>query len=299
MKYDFLDADVLARLGALPVESRLAMIGNVVGKHRSPHRGSSVEFAEYRKYVQGDDTRRLDWKAFARSDRYYIKEFEADTNLRAYFLVDCSGSMNFASGEHDTKIQYARKLAASLSYLLVNQGDAAGLSCCTDTLHLEIPPSRRPAQLQIIFDTLANIVPTGETGLIGALHTVAEKIGQRALVVIISDLFTDPAALADALQHLRFRKHDISVFHLMDQQEIDFDFNRPYRFVDLEDGTSVVAEPNLIAEEYAAALQEFFRDVEAACHDVHADYHLVTTNQNYEDIMRDFLTARLPKQGRG
>jgi uncharacterized protein (DUF58 family) len=298
MKYDFLDSDVLSRLGALPVESRLAMIGNVVGKHRSPHRGSSVEFAEYRKYVEGDDTRRLDWKAYARSDRYYIKEFEADTNLRAYFLVDCSGSMNFASGEHDTKIQYARKLAASLCYLLVNQGDAAGLSCCTDTLHLEIPPSRRPAQLQIMFDTLAEIEPKGETGLVDALHTVAEKIGQRALVVIISDLFTDPAALADALQHLRFRKHDIAVFHLMDQQEIDFDFNRPYRFVDLEDSTSVVAEPNLIAEEYASALQEFFRDVEAACHDVHADYHMVTTNENYEDIMRDFLTARLAKQGR-
>lgn len=299
MKYDFLNSDVLARLGALPVESRLPMVGNVVGKHRSPHRGSSVEFAEYRKYVQGDDTRRLDWKAFARSDRYYIKEFEADTNLRAYFVVDCSGSMNFASGEHDTKIQYARKLAASLCYLLVNQGDAAGLSLCTDTLHLEIPPSRRPAQLQIIFDTLAEIEPTGETGLVDALHTVAEKVGQRALVVILSDLFCEPPALADALQHLRFRKHDVAVFHLMDQQEIDFDFNRPYRFVDLEDSTSVVAEPNLIAEEYASALKQFFREVEAACHDVHADYHLVTTNQDYEGIMRDFLTARLQKQGRG
>ena len=115
MKYDFLDSDVLARLGALPVETRLAMIGNVVGKHRSPHRGSSVEFAEYRKYVAGDDTRRLDWKAYARSDRHYIKEFEADTNLRAYFVVDCSGSMKYASGEFDSKIQFARKFAGTMA----------------------------------------------------------------------------------------------------------------------------------------------------------------------------------------
>ena len=297
MKYDFLNSEVLSRLGALPVESRLAMIGNVVGKHRSPHRGSSVEFAEYRKYVEGDDTRRLDWKAYARSDRYYIKEFEADTNLRAYFVVDCSGSMNFSSEESDPKIEYARKLSATLAYLLVNQGDAAGLSCCTETLHTEIPPSRRPAQLQHIFDTLAEIEPEGETGLVDALHTVAEKIGQRALVIIISDLFTDTPGLADALQHLRFRKHDISVFHLMDRQEIDFDFNRPYRFIDLEDNTTIVAEPNLIADEYQSALREFLVDVETACHDVHADYHLVTTDDDYEEIIREFLTARLPKKG--
>jgi uncharacterized protein (DUF58 family) len=298
VKYPFLNSDVLARLGALPVESRLAMVGNVVGRHRSPHRGSSVEFAEYRKYVAGDDTRRLDWKAYARSDRYYIKEFEADTNLRAYFLVDCSGSMSFASGENPSKIEYARRIVASLCYVLVNQGDAAGLSCCNDKLNLEIPPSRRPAGLQHIFDTLHKIEPKGETGLVESLHAVAEKIGQRALVVIVSDLFTDTAALADALQHLRFRKHDVAVFHLMDPEEIAFDFRRPYRFVDLEDNTSVVAEPHLIFDEYQKALADFFRAVEAACHDVHADYHLVTTDSDYEEILRDFLTARLPKKGR-
>ncbi|MCB1245586.1 MAG: DUF58 domain-containing protein, partial [Verrucomicrobiae bacterium] len=175
MKYDFLDHDLLSRLGSLPVEARVPMMGNVAGKHRSPHRGSSVEFAEYRKYVPGDDTRRLDWKAFARSDRFYIKEFEADTNLRAYFVVDASGSMNFA-GKGESKVSYARRIAASLSYLLVNQGDAAGLSLCTDKLHLEVPPSRRPAHLERIFSTLADLKPSGETGLLGALHTIAEKI---------------------------------------------------------------------------------------------------------------------------
>ncbi|MGE9271599.1 MAG: DUF58 domain-containing protein [Verrucomicrobiales bacterium] len=294
MNYDFLDSDLLSRLGALPVESRMPMVGHVAGRHRSPHRGSSVEFAEYRKYVPGDDTRRLDWKAFARSDRFYIKEFEADTNLRAYFVVDASGSMSF-SGHGEAKIQFARRIAASLSYLLVNQGDAAGLSVCTEKLHLEVPPSRRAAHLQRIFETLSALEPTGETGLVEALHQIAEKISQRAFVVILSDLFTDPVTLADALQHLRYRKHDISVFHLMDRQELDFDFERPHRFVDLEDDTSLVVEPSLVAEEYQNALTQFLAQVRAKCHDANADYQLISTDTPLEPLLREFLTARLPK----
>lgn len=296
MKYDFLETDVLARLGAIPLESRFPMVGNVAGRHRSPHRGSSVEFAEYRKYVPGDDTRRLDWKAYARSDRFYIKEFEADTNLRAYFVVDSSGSMNFSSGENPTKIDFAKRIAATLSYLIVNQGDSVGLSCCNEKLHLEIPPSRRAAQLQAIFESLDGLEPTGDTGLVDALHQIAEKIQQRALVVIISDLFAGTEALADALQHLRYRKHDIAVFHLLDPQEVEFHFERPHRFVDLEDSTTVVAEPNLIADEYHSALAKFLDAVETKCHNVHADYHLFKTDANYEEIVSDFITARLTKK---
>lgn len=296
MKYDFLDTDVLARLGAIPMESRFPMVGSVTGRHRSPHRGSSVEFAEYRKYVPGDDTRRLDWAAYARSDRYYIKEFEADTNLRAYFVVDSSASMNFSSAEYPTKIEFARRIAATLSYLVVNQGDSAGLSCCNEKIHLEIPPSRRAAQLQAIFDSLENLEPTGETGLVDALHQVAEKIQQRALVVILSDLFADPDDLTSALQHLRFRKHDIAVFHILDPQEVEFRFDRPHRFVDLEDGTTIVAEPNLIVDEYHAALRDFLEKIETKCHDVHADYHLLQTNEDYEEIVSQFITGRLTKK---
>lgn len=296
MKYDFLDSGLLARLGAIPVETRVPMLGNVAGKHRSPHRGSSVEFAEYRKYVAGDDTRRLDWKAFARSDRFYIKEFEADTNLRAYFVVDASGSMKF-HGQGESKIAYANRIAASLAYLLVNQGDAAGLSVCTDKLHLEVPPSRRPAHLQHIFETLGKLEPSGDTGLVAALHVIAEKISQRAFVVILSDLFTDSQGFSDALQHLRYRKHDICVFHLMDPQELGFEFDRPHRFVDMEDGTSLVVEPNLISDEYHSALREFLTTTRNKCHDAAADYQLVPTNTPLEPLLREFLTARLPKKG--
>ena len=291
--HDFLDHNLLARLAALPLESRQAMIGSVAGKHRSPHRGSSVEFAEYRKYVPGDDTRRLDWKAFARSDRFYIKEFEADTNLRAYFVVDSSGSMNFSSGETDTKIQYARRIAASLSYLLVKQGDAAGLSVCNDKIHLEIPPSRSASQLQHIFDNLGKVEPKGETGLVEALHIIAEKIKQRALVVVLSDFFADPEELGDAFQHLRYRKHDIALFHLLDRQELDFAFDRPHRFVDLEDNSTLVAEPNLIVEEYHNALSDYLTAFEAKANDAQADYQRIVTDQDYEAVLSDFLTNRL------
>jgi uncharacterized protein (DUF58 family) len=297
MPTQLLDHDLLVRLGAIPVEARLPMLGNVAGKHRSPHRGSSVEFAEYRKYVPGDDTRRLDWKAYARSDRYYIKEFEADTNLRAYFVVDNSGSMAFAE-KGMAKIEYASRIAANLAYLLVNQGDAAGLSVCRDTLHIEIPPRRRPAHLQLINHTLQDLKPQGETGLVEALHHIAEKIGQRAVIVILSDLFCDTAALEDALQHLRYRKHDICMFHLMDPQEIAFQFDKPHRFVDMEDNTVLIVEPNLIADEYQEALREFLTNVKSACHNVHADYQLVTTDSPLEPLLRDFLLNRLPKKGK-
>jgi uncharacterized protein (DUF58 family) len=297
MPTQLLDHDLLVRLGAIPVEARLPMLGNVAGKHRSPHRGSSVEFAEYRKYVPGDDTRRLDWKAYARSDRYYIKEFEADTNLRAYFVVDNSGSMAFAE-KGMAKIEYASRIAANLAYLLVNQGDAAGLSVCRDKLHIEIPPRRRPAHLQLINHTLQDLKPEGETGLVQALHQIAEKIGQRAVVVILSDLFCDTAALEDALQHLRYRKHDVCMFHLMDPQEIAFQFDKPHRFVDMEDNTVLIVEPNLIADEYQEALREFLTNVKSACHNVHADYQLVTTDSPLEPLLRDFLLNRLPKKGK-
>ena len=297
MKYDFLDPAALSRLGAIPLEARQAMTGNIAGRHRSPHRGSSVEFAEYRKYVQGDDTRWLDWKAYARSDRYYIKEFEADTNLRTYFVLDASGSMGFSAADEE-RIQFARKLAATLSYLIIDQGDAAGLSVCQEKIHVEIPPTRRAAHLNHIFDVLSKTEPTGATGLVEALHTIAEKVAQRALVIILSDLFCDTNALGDALQHLRYRKHDVAVFHLLDPQEINFDFERPHRFVDMEDKTSIVAEPTLIADEYREAMTEFMASVRSKCHDIHADYHLITTDQDYEKIVYDFLTNRLTKKGR-
>lgn len=263
--------------------------------HRSPHRGSSIEFAEYRKYVPGDDPRRLDWQAYARSDRFYVKEFEADTNLRAYFVVDTSASMAFTSGE-ENKFVYARKMAAALAYLSINQGDAVGLTCCSDVVTADIPPRRSPRHLQYIFDQLEQVELKGETGLVKSLHEVAEQIPQRALVCIFSDFFCEPEELNEAFQHLRYRKHDVAVFHLLDRQELDFEFDRPYRFVDMEDKSSIVVEPYLIGDRYQEALRQYLADVRRYTYQAKADYHLVVTDEDYETLLGDFLTARLPKK---
>jgi uncharacterized protein (DUF58 family) len=294
---EFLDPQVLARLAAIPLHARLPMVGGVSGRHQSPHRGSSVEFAEYRKYVPGDDPRRLDWRAYARSDRYYIKEFEADTNLRAYLVVDTSASMGFKSGAL-SKLDFARKIAATVAHLTILGGDAVGLTCCSETISTDIPPMRKPSHLQALNNALFDCRATGGTGLVGALHAVAEKVRQRALVIILSDLFIEPDDFNDALRHLRFNKHDVAVFHLFDRQEIEFRFDRPLRFVDLEDGTAIPLEPRLIAERYHDSLREYLAVMRRYCHACNADYHMVTTDSDYGDLLADFLTARIPKKRR-
>src|SRR5919108_6445388 len=229
----FLDAQVLSRLANVPLFSRRPMQGNVSGRHPSPHRGSSVEFAEYRKYVPGDDLRRLDWRAFGRSDRFFVKEFEADTNLRCCFVLDTSGSMAFGS-TGTSKIEYARKLAGSLGYLAVQQGDAVGVSCVAGGIVRSLPPTRNPAHLRTFFDMLEHAKPEGETHLEPVLHELAETIRQRALVVILSDLFIEPEALRGCFQHLQFRKHDVAVFYLFDPLGGAFEFRRPVRVFGIE-----------------------------------------------------------------
>jgi uncharacterized protein (DUF58 family) len=281
---------VLARLMAQPLLARFPMEGNVSGQHRSPHRGSSVEFAEYRNYVPGDDIRRLDWRVFARTDRFYLKEYEAETNLRCYLVLDCSASMRFA-GKHG-KLDYARRLIATLAYLIVHQGDAAGLVCVGEKTVFDIPPRRNPAHLQLIFETLEKAEPRGETGLISALHDLAEKTRRRALVVVFSDFFSEPEALLNCFQHLRFQKHDLALFHLLDRMELDFQFDRPVRFVDLESSFSLVTEPAMIRDEYLSQLHKYLELLRAGCHEFNADYRQVVTEQSYGDILASFLVER-------
>ena len=286
-----IEAEVVGRLMGQPLLARFPMEGSVSGHHRSPHRGSSVEFAEYRNYVPGDDIRRLDWRVFARSDRYYLKEFEAETNLRCHLVLDCSGSMGFAS-EHGSRFDYAKRLAATLSYLVINQGDAAGLLHVNDKEAQEIPPRRNASHLQVILDALGQAQPTGRTQLVQMLHELAEKARRRALVVIISDCFCDGTELKDALQHLRFQKHDLALFHLLDPLELDFEFDRPVRFVDMESSHSVVTEPATVRAEYHAQLKRFLEKLRNDCHEFNADYRRVMIDQAYDQVLADFLAER-------
>ena len=292
----FLDAKVLSRLAGIPLFARRPMQGNVSGRHASPHRGSSVEFAEYRKYVPGDDLRRLDWRAYGRSDRFYVKEFEADTNLRCCFVLDTSGSMNFGS-KGITKIEYARRIAGSLGYLACQQGDAVGLSCVSKGIVRNLPPKRNAAHLRQIFDMLEQAQPQGETKLATVLHELAETIRQRALIVIISDLFIEPEELRSCFQHLRFRHHDATIFHLLDPLELNFQFTRPMRFLDMEGGPSIFAEPNDIADRYDKALQQYLAGLKQAVLESAIDYQRIVIDTDYEQALVKFLVGRAQAKG--
>ena len=266
--------------------------------HASPHRGASVEFAEYRRYLPGDDLRRLDWRAFGRTDRYYVKEFEADTNLRLCLLIDLSGSMSFASGEV-TKLEYSRRLAAALAYLAVQQGDAVGMTCIGEGPPSPLPPRRTPSHLRSLNDQLEMLEAKGQTNLIAGLHEFAETNPQRALVVVISDFFVDQVELRAALEHLRFRKHDVALFHLLDEQEVNFDFSRPTRFVDIEGDTAIFADPSEVLDRYQTVLRDYLSGIRQLSLECAVDYHRVLLSEDYEQVLHRFLARRITSRSSG
>lgn len=294
---DFLDSAVIGRLSRLLVSARIPMLGSVTGVHQSATRGSSVEFAEYRKYVPGDEIRHLDWRVYARSDRFFMKEFEADTNLRCYLVLDTSASMAYA-GEHGSKFDYARRLIATLAHLLVKQGDAVGVLCFSDKTLQEIPARRSPLHLKNILDTLAGIKPQGTTALVSTLHSLAEKIRQRALVLLFSDCFTEVPPLLDGFQHMRYRKHDLGVFHLLDPQEVGFQFDRPTRFVDLESPFDLITDPSVIQSAYREEVDRYLAALQRGCNEFAVDYQRVLLTNDYEKVLAGFLLQRMgPKAG--
>ena len=213
-------------------------VGVGFGATPEPHRGSSVEFAEYRRYQPGDDLRRMDWRAYGRTDRYHVKEFEADTNLRMMLVVDESGSMGFGK-----KLHAARQLASTLAYMAIGQGDAAGLICSSESGSALIPPRRIPGQVPLLLERLGALRAVGSTMLEKTLHELAETIRERAFVVVISDMLIEPSSLRGAVDHLVFRKHDVALFHLIDPRELQPDWDRPVRLEDLESDESMMVDP--------------------------------------------------------
>ncbi len=240
----FTPADA-ARVSKLQLTARQVVEGVITGLHKSPHRGFSVEFSEHREYVPGDELRHLDWKAFARSDRYYIKLYEQETNLRATIVLDTSASMRFAN-----KIDYAKHLAACLAYLLAMQQDLAGLVAADQTVRIELPPASSPAHLDRLFKAMESIEPGNSTNLVEHLHGLAERLPRRSLVILLSDLWIDEHELVQALQHLRYRKHQIMVLHLMDKQELDLPWTQQITLEDLETAEKMQVDPRDLRESY-------------------------------------------------
>ncbi len=297
-----LDPAVLARVGHIPLVARRAKVGSVSGRHRSPHRGSSVEFAEYRDYVPGDDLRRLDWRVYGRSDRHFVKEFEADTNLRLVLVIDGSGSMRY-SGQHGagpvTKFELACRLAASIAQLAIRQGDAAGVTIAAEGETVRIPPRRRPSHLRLLVGEMARVEPGGPTRLVEVLHDVAERAGRRAMVCVLSDLFMDPDELRDAFQHLRYRGHETSAFQLIDRDESEFRFEDATRFVDPEGGAPVLADPSMVASRYLAAWRRHRAALESIALAADVDLRETFLDEDVASTLAAFLLARAGKGGRG
>jgi uncharacterized protein (DUF58 family) len=303
----------LARIGHLELEARRPMIGTVAGKHQSPHRGTSVEFAEYREYVPGDDLRRLDWRVYGRSDRFFVKEFQADTNLRLFVVVDASGSMRYrapkdsklrgsTTGDGPTKFEVASRIAGLLAYVALRQGDAAGLSLAAEagvlTGPAHVPPQRRGSHFQTLERLLLGTRPSGPTRLAATLHELAERTTQRAQIVVLSDLFVPLPPLEDALQHLRFEKHDVALFQLLDRREVEFDFDRTTRFVDLEGGAPLVVEPSLLGARYRAAFEQHQTDLGGMVDRAGVELLRTLLDQPAAEVVVQFLLARAARRGR-
>ena len=287
----FLDPAVVARLGTLELRARTVVEGFISGLHRSPFKGFSVEFAEYRQYIHGDDLSTIDWKVFARSDRYYVKKFEEETTLDCQLMIDVSGSMAYGS-RGITKFEYAACLAASLGYLMNRQRDGVGLTAFDDRIAAVLPASTRPGHLRNLLITLDRLAPGNRTNVSKPLHQLADSMNRRGMVVLISDLLDDVEAIIRGLKHFQYRGSDVLVFQILDPDELEFPFDRVTRFEDLETSEEVMAVPGLVRSHY---LQEISRLIERYRRELGAagiDYQLLSTKQPLEMALLAYLSTR-------
>lgn len=296
-----LDPQTLAKLDTMHLRARRVVEGALSGLHKSPHHGQSVEFAEHKEYTPGDEIRHLDWKAYASFDKYYVKRFEHETNLRATLAVDASGSMAYGS-QGVTKLQYAAFLAASLAYLLARQQDAVGLAILGADgsgvrvpgvgVRTWIPPRASASHLAAVLDALERVRGEGPTNLVAAADFLSEKARSRSLVVLLSDLFdSDPRAVA-RLRRLRARRNEVIVFHVLDPDELRFPFEDPTEFASMEDERKVEAHPHSIRESYLEEMQAFLTETRRSLREADVDYVLARTDEPLDRALVRFLARR-------
>ncbi|HKR23143.1 MAG TPA: DUF58 domain-containing protein [Pyrinomonadaceae bacterium] len=292
----FLDPELLARVGSLELLARAVVEGFMSGLHRSPFTGFSTEFTEYRQYNPGDDLRYLDWRLLGRTDRYFIKKYRADTNTQCHILIDTSASMNYAHATSVTKLQYAQFLAASLAYLLNRQQDAVGLIGFGDKIHTHVPARNRTGHMRTIFGTLSMIEAGGETRLAESLHQLAEILTRRGIVVLISDFYDQPDRLKEAFQHLRFKGHDLVAFHVLDQNELDFQFTDPVLLLeDAETQEQMPVLPDVVMSGYRERMRRHIDEMRECAAANHVDYEMLLTKQPLDFALFSFLSRRAGK----
>jgi len=295
-----LDPDALAKIHKLELIARGVVEGFVSGRHKSPYKGFSVEFAEHRQYTPGDDLRNLDWRVFGKSDRYYVKQYIEETNLRATILLDASGSMKYAgrqAAKHDgkalSKFEYGQYLAASLGHMMIHQQDAVGLVTFDTRIRRYIPARSRVSHLRVILKELTETRPGDETALAPIFHDIADRAHRRGLVIVISDLFDDPEKILTALHHFRYKKHEVLLLHVLAEEELTFPFGQWSVFRDLEvSGRRVRLDPRAVRAEYLDQVRRFIRRIELGCGQMSIDYVPMSTARGFDMALAYYLARR-------
>ena len=291
MQSNYLTPQVIASLANLELQAKQVVEGFISGLHKSPFHGFSVEFSQHRPYLPGDSLRFIDWKVNARTDRYYIKQFEQETNLRSHILLDISKSMQFGAKAMN-KFQYASALAASLAYLLIRQKDAVGLSLFDSKIRSHLTPRSVRSFLPQIYSELEKAIPGEDTHISSVLHEIADKIHRRSLVIIISDLFDDPDEVLKGLRHFRHDLHEVLVFHLMDPHEMAMDYSGEVVFKDLESGERIKTQAAYIRESYQEKINEFLEHYRVECSNNQISYQLIQTDMSFDKALTQFFLKR-------
>ena len=293
---DFVDPATLMQLKSLELRAKHVVQGFMTGLNRSPYHGFSVEFTEYRQYTQGDDLRHLDWKLYARTDRYYLKRFEDETNLRCLLLLDASKSMNFGSIAY-SKSEYARTLAATFAYFLSTQRDAVGLASFASEIMDFIPPRYRSGHLRRLLVSLEKTADGSSTHLAKPLEQIAERLNKRGMLVLISDLLAPLETLEVSLGSLTVRGQDVVVFHILDPEELNFQFTAPELFIDLETDRRLYVDPMAIRREYLARFSEHLKAIEGICSRLGLVYHRLSTDTPLETALPEVIRVRMQSRG--
>lgn len=288
----YLQPDTVSKLKGMELRARMVVEGFIAGMHKSPYHGFSVEFAEHRQYMPGDNIRNIDWKVFAKTDRHYIKKYEEETNLKGYLLLDCSRSMAYKSGKRISKLDYAGLLSGALSYMMLHQRDAVGLVTFDDKIRRYIPPRSKSGHLHVLLKEIAGQTPSERTDIAGALHEMAERIKRRGLVIILSDLLDEPSEIISGLRHFRYNGHEVILFHILDPRERDFAFGAEAVFKDMETGEEVTTLPYQIKKDFAKMAKAFATEIAGACRQSNIDFHPIDTGTPFDKALYGFLAKR-------
>ena len=289
----YLKPDFVAKLGNLELIARLVVEGFITGLHKSPYHGFSVEFAEHRQYMPGDEPRHIDWKIFGRTDRFYIKQFEEETNLKAYIILDASRSMAFSSAGKISKLEYASYLSAALSYLMIQQRDAVGLTVYDEQIRIYMPPHATKSYLKEILYNIGKTKAKGKTGTATTLHLIAERIKRRGLVIILSDLFDDAKKVITALKHFRHKKNEVVVMQVLDPKEKSFAFGGDAIFQDMETGDEITTQPYHLQKAYQESMHKFLEYYKKECRENNIDYVLLDTSTPFDIALLQYLSKRI------